>query len=74
LLALLTGPFVVMEFADPALDPVVYVESSAGDLYVKKLEAIRRKVAIFDDLRADALSPEASIDKIKLLARRVTRR
>jgi transcriptional regulator with XRE-family HTH domain len=67
--ALLTGPFVLMEFEDPQHGPVMYIESSAGDLYVEKPEVIQRQVAVFQALQAEALSGESSITKIQKIIR-----
>lgn len=59
------GSFVVMDFAD---DPnVVYIDSMAGDLFLEEEPEIRRYSAMFEHLRAVALSPASSLE---LIARR----
>jgi transcriptional regulator with XRE-family HTH domain len=56
------GPFVVMDFAN---DPnVVYIDSMAGDLFLEEEPEIRRYSAMFEHLRAIALSPTASAELI----------
>ena len=54
------GPFVHMEFRDK-LDPdLVYVDTPAGDIFLEADEDIRWYRAMFDHLRAGALSPADS--------------
>ncbi|PLW74271.1 helix-turn-helix domain-containing protein [Streptomyces sp. SCUT-3] len=52
----LGGAFSLMEFE--ADDPVVYVESQAGNLYLQKRPEVRRFVSTLDLLRAMALAPD----------------
>jgi transcriptional regulator with XRE-family HTH domain len=59
------GAFVYMEFRDK-LDPeLVYVDTLAGDIFLEADEDIRRYKAMFDHLRAGALSPA---DSARLIA------
>jgi transcriptional regulator with XRE-family HTH domain len=59
------GAFVHMEFRDQ-LDPeLVYVDTLAGDIFLEADDDIRRYRAMFDHLRAGALSPP---DTAKLIA------
>jgi transcriptional regulator with XRE-family HTH domain len=59
------GAFVFMEFKDE-LDPeLVYVDTLAGDIFLEADDDIRRYRAMFDHLRAGALSPP---DSAKLIA------
>ena len=60
----LAGPFAILEFpgGGPAImDPgVVYVESVAGNIYLEKDRQVRHWADVFDQLRAQALSPDES--------------
>ncbi|MFF5080392.1 helix-turn-helix domain-containing protein [Actinoplanes sp. NPDC000266] len=61
------GSFVIMDFPDAQDPDLVYSDSMAGDLFLEAEEDIRRFSAIFDLLRASALSPQES-------ARMITKR
>jgi len=63
------GPFSIVEFHDRADSEVVYVESTAGPIYLEKDRDIRASAEVFDRLRAAALRPEASLDLISKAAR-----
>jgi transcriptional regulator with XRE-family HTH domain len=54
----LGGAFSLLEFEDD--EPVVYVDSPAGNLYLEKRNDVRRFVGTFDLLRAVALPPDES--------------
>jgi transcriptional regulator with XRE-family HTH domain len=62
------GSFKVMQFPDPADPDVVYVEAQTGALYLEKPEDVGRYSLMFDHLRAQALSTEASRDLMAQLA------
>jgi transcriptional regulator with XRE-family HTH domain len=62
------GSFTVMQFPDPADTDVVYVEAQTGALYLEKTEDVRRYSLMFDHLRAQALSQEASRDLMAQVA------
>jgi transcriptional regulator with XRE-family HTH domain len=64
----MAGSFAILDFAD-ALS-VVYAEALAGDIY-QEAEDVRRYVAVFESLRAAALSPLESIRLIELAERGV---
>jgi transcriptional regulator with XRE-family HTH domain len=51
------GPFIILEFAQPAEPAVVYMETVGGNLYVDKTEEVRLYTAAFERLHAAALSP-----------------
>ncbi|HUZ39447.1 MAG TPA: DUF5753 domain-containing protein, partial [Streptosporangiaceae bacterium] len=53
----LAGPFIILEFEEPAEPDVVYLETVGGNLYVDKPEEVRLFATAFDHLRAVALSP-----------------
>ena len=63
------GPFSIVEFYDRSDSEVVYVESTAGPIYLEKDREIRASAEVFDRLRAAALPPEASLDLISKAAR-----
>ncbi|MEV4345296.1 helix-turn-helix transcriptional regulator [Actinoplanes sp. NPDC049596] len=54
------GSFVILDFPDPQDPDLVYSDSMAGDLFLESEADIRRFSAIFDLLRAAALSPQES--------------
>ncbi|MFY9851314.1 MAG: helix-turn-helix transcriptional regulator [Trebonia sp.] len=63
------GPFSIVEFHDRSDSEVVYVESTAGPIYLEKDREVRACAEVFDRLRAAALPPEASLDLISKAAR-----
>lgn len=63
------GPFSIVEFHDRSDSEVVYVESTAGPIYLEKNREVRASAEVFDRLRAAALPPEASLDLISKAAR-----
>jgi hypothetical protein len=63
------GPFSIIEFYDRSDSEVVYVESTAGPIYLEKDREVRASAEVFDRLRAAALPPEASLDLISKAAR-----
>ena len=63
------GPFSIVEFYDRSDSEVVYVESTAGPIYLEKDREARASAEVFDRLRAAALPPEASLDLISKAAR-----
>ncbi|HJZ08235.1 MAG TPA: helix-turn-helix transcriptional regulator [Trebonia sp.] len=63
------GPFSIVEFHDRSDSEVVYVESTAGPIYLEKDREARASAEVFDRLRAAALPPEASLDLISKAAR-----
>jgi transcriptional regulator with XRE-family HTH domain len=59
------GSFIVLDFADPADQSIVYIDSMAGDLFLEQENEISRYIVMFEHLRAAALRPD---DSIALLA------
>jgi len=51
------GPFIILQFAEPAEPEVVYMETVGGNLYMDKAEEVRLYTAAFERLHAAALSP-----------------
>lgn len=58
------NPLTILSFPDPADSDVVFLENMGGELYLESTEHVRRYVQVFDHLRAAALGPEKSIEKI----------
>ena len=59
------GSFIVLDFADPADQSIVYIDSMAGDLFLEQETEVSRYIVMFEHLRAAALRPD---DSIALLA------
>ncbi|GAB2893806.1 helix-turn-helix domain-containing protein [Streptomyces mayteni] len=59
----LWGAFSLLEFEED--EPVVYVDSPGGNLYLEKRADVRRFASIFDLLRATALDPDESVALIR---------
>ena len=57
----LPGSFIVLDFADPADQNIVYIDSLAGDLFLEQETEISRYIVMFEHLRAAALRPDDSI-------------
>ncbi len=66
------GSFVVLRFAEPTDQPVVYIETMAGDLYPESQEHINGVILAFDRLRAMALAPDDSAKLIQQAAKELT--
>lgn len=62
------GAFAVLDFPDPADPELVYVENTAGALFLEREAEIRRYTDIFHQLAALALSPTDSVRFITDLA------
>jgi transcriptional regulator with XRE-family HTH domain len=54
------GSFVFMQFAEPAIPDVVYIDSMAGELFLEEESDVRRYKLVFEHLRAVADSPDAA--------------
>jgi transcriptional regulator with XRE-family HTH domain len=68
----MAGAFAILQFGDPFASDVVYIESQAGDLFLESEIDISRFTAIFEHLRALALSPERSVSFLRRIASRQT--
>jgi hypothetical protein len=65
------GSFIYMEFGDPADPELVYVDTLAGDLFLEADADVRRYAAMFDHLRATALSPANTMRMISTIIERL---
>ncbi|MFL1902103.1 DUF5753 domain-containing protein [Streptomyces tauricus] len=54
------GGFAMLSFADPKDGEIVYIDSMANDSFLESDADIARYTAVFDNLRAQALSPDDS--------------
>ena len=52
--------FLILEFPEPGDPDVVHMENLTGSLYFEKKAQVSRYSLLFDHLRAEALSPDAS--------------
>jgi hypothetical protein len=59
------GMFTLIEPRDPALQPVTYVDSPGGNLYLQRPNQIQRFRRTFGDLQAIALDPTESLDLVR---------
>jgi len=64
------GPFLILGFPEPADPDVVYVDSTSGGFFLELPPDVRRYSLMFDHLRATALKPDDSVDKIAEAAER----
>lgn len=63
------GPFVILGFPEPADPDVVYLDNATGGLYLETEEEVRRYTLMFDHLRAAALKPDDSTERIAALTK-----
>jgi transcriptional regulator with XRE-family HTH domain len=65
--------FVILEFSEPTISSVVYVEGLVGNLYLERPADLDRYKHVFENLQATALSPPDSIRLIERIAREYAR-
>jgi len=68
----LIGPFAILEFPERTDPDVAHTESPGGMIYLEKDREVRACAEAFDRMRAEALSPAASVDLIQQAARELT--
>ncbi|HTV98770.1 MAG TPA: helix-turn-helix transcriptional regulator [Streptosporangiaceae bacterium] len=66
------GPFVILQFPEPADPAVVYVETLAGDIYLDEPADVDCYTLAFDRLLAAALHPDDSVRLIEQAAKDIT--
>ena len=67
--AAMGGPFTILDYADPVLDPtIVYVDNDATTVLLEEEEQVARHRLMFDHLRAKALDPDESGDFLARVA------
>ncbi|MCT9929002.1 helix-turn-helix domain-containing protein [Planotetraspora sp. A-T 1434] len=59
------NPLAILTFPDPEDLDVVFLENMGGELYLEDSEQVKGYVQVFDHLRAAALGPEKSLEKIE---------
>jgi len=64
----LDSNFVFLEFAEPTMHDVVYVEGAVGNIYLENTADLGRYMRIFSRLQAIALDPENSIAAVSRIA------
>ncbi|MQS08624.1 helix-turn-helix domain-containing protein [Streptomyces alkaliphilus] len=62
------GQFAIMEFPDATDSTVVYLEGVTSDLYLEKPNDVQNYGVMYEHLRAQALSPEATREFIQRIA------
>jgi transcriptional regulator with XRE-family HTH domain len=67
----MSGAFTILNFLDSEDHDLVYLEHTAGDLYLESVEQVHRHIEMFDHLRALALTQSASMDLLIALVRDV---
>ncbi|MFC6020421.1 DUF5753 domain-containing protein [Plantactinospora solaniradicis] len=67
--AAMGGPFTVLDYDDPVLDPtIVYVDNDATTALLEEEEQVARHRLMFDHLRAKALDPDKTCDFLARVA------
>ncbi|MEH1013267.1 helix-turn-helix transcriptional regulator [Micromonospora sp. CPCC 206060] len=67
--AAMGGPFTLLDYADPALDPAVaYLSNEMSTLLLEEEPQVTRYRLMFDHLRAKALDPDRSADFLSRVA------
>jgi transcriptional regulator with XRE-family HTH domain len=61
------GTFAILEFEENEDADVVFAENATGGLFLEKAGELGKYVAIFDTIRATALSPPESTEMIEML-------
>jgi len=62
------GAFIVLDFADPADQSIVYADSSGGGLFLEEEVELRRYILMFEHLRAAALRPDETLTSLAEIA------
>ncbi len=63
------GTFAILEYDDEVDPDVVFAENAAGGLFLEKEEELRRYQFVFNHLRASALPPTESVEKLAARAK-----
>lgn len=66
------GPFTIIEFPEQADPDVVYVDGTAGNLYLEKPRDLRRHNSIFNHLLSVAATPQESASMLRRIAKEIT--
>lgn len=72
-LACTTGPFIMIEFRDRADKGAIYLENAAGDLYLEKPHQLERYTIVFEELCADALGADDTVEFVEKLDRQIVK-
>ncbi|MEU5219549.1 helix-turn-helix transcriptional regulator [Streptomyces sp. NPDC020807] len=60
----ISGQYSILEFPDTSDSSVVYIEGVTSDLYLEKTQDVHKYSVMYEHLRAQALSPEATRELI----------
>jgi hypothetical protein len=66
--AALDGPFTIIEFPEPSDPDVVYLEGTAGNLYLERAKDVRRHTGVFNRVLSEALTREESAQFLQAVA------
>jgi len=69
----INGQYSILEFAELADSSVVYIEGVTSDLYLEKPYEVQKYALMYEHLRAHALNPEESLQRIQDLAKEYAR-
>lgn len=64
----LDSNFVILEFAKPIVNDIVYVEGAVGNIYLESAADLERYKRIFSRLQSIALAPEGSVAMVAKIA------
>ena len=64
----LASNFAILEFAEPTVNDVVYVEGAVGNIYLETAADLVRYRRIFSRLQSIALDPEGSVAMVSRIA------
>lgn len=62
------GPFEIIEFADPSVSEIVYLESPRGDIFSDTPEETSKYIEAFDKLKKASLGSQGSLARIAKIA------
>ena len=68
----LTGPFSILEFPERGDPDVAHSDPVGGMIYLEKERDVRACAEAFDRMRAVALSPAASVERIQQVLEEIT--
>jgi hypothetical protein len=64
----LDSNFVILEFSQPTVNNIVYVEGLFGDIYLESTAELEKYKRIFSRLQSTALDPEGSVALVARIA------
>lgn len=67
-----SGPFTIFTYEETGDEPIVYVETAAGDLYLEAEKDLSRFTLKYDHVREKALNADATRDYLSSMVTRLT--